>query len=158
MKKIINRETILYLVFGVLTTLVNYAVFWVGIRLFTDKYTLLINAVAFVVAAAFAYVTNKLFVFESKSWRFSVLKKEIPAFFAARIFSFGLEELGLWLSKDVFRVGRYALVLPVGSRSFSVGGIMIAKIILSVVVVLLNYVFSKLVIFKKGGEAEKQEG
>ena len=63
MKKIINRETILYLVFGVLTTLVNYAVFWVGIRLFTDKYTLLINAVAFVVAAAFAYVTNKLFVF-----------------------------------------------------------------------------------------------
>lgn len=151
MKKLLNRETILYLIFGVLTTLVNYVLFWLGLKLFTERYTLIINVFCFLAAATFAYVTNKLFVFESKSWRMSVLKKEIPAFFAARIFSFGLEEFGLWLCKDVFRVGRYELVLRLGSHRLSVGGIMIAKIVLSVVVVLLNYVFSKLYIFRKSG-------
>lgn len=152
MKKLLNRETILYLIFGVLTTLVNYVLFWLGLKLFTERYTLLINVFCFIAAAAFAYVTNKLFVFESKSWRLSVLKKEIPAFFAARIFSFGLEEFGLWLSKDVFHVGRYELGLRLGSHRVGVGGIMIAKIVLSVLVVLLNYFFSKLYIFRKKGE------
>lgn len=156
MKKILNRETIRYLIFGVLTTLVNYAVFWIGIRLFTERYTLLINVVCFIAASTFAYVTNKLFVFESKSWSLQVLKREVPAFFAARIFSFGLEEFGLWLCKDVFHVGRYELALEFGSRRFSIGGIMIAKIVLSFAVVLLNYVFSKLFIFKKDREDQHE--
>lgn len=145
MKKILNRETVTYLIFGVLTTLVNYVCFWLGIKLFGEEYTLLINVFCFIIAASFAYVTNKLFVFESKSWAWEILRREIPAFFSARVFSFLLEEAGLWVSKDLLHVGRYELL--------GINGIMIAKIALSVLVVILNYVFSKLFIFKKGQEA-----
>ena len=144
MKKLLNRETALYLLFGVLTTIVNYVVFWLGIRLFGEKYTLLINVVCFIAAASFAYVTNKLFVFESKSWRWKVLRRELPSFFGARVFSFLLEEAGLWISTDLLRVGRWELL--------GINGIMIAKIVLSFAVVVLNYLFSKLYIFKKSGE------
>lgn len=144
MKKIINRETILYLVFGILTTVVNYGVFYIGLRLLGEKYTLLINIVCFIAASTFAYVTNKMFVFESKSWSLRVLKTEVPAFFGARIFSFLLEEAGLWLFTFPLHAGRY--------QFFGVNGVMIAKIALSLAVVLLNYFFSKLFIFKKSNE------
>ena len=72
-KKLVNKETILYVVFGVLTTLVNFVAF----KLFTMVFDKLIssqlgvhisNVLAWIFAVAFAYVTNKLFVFESKSW------------------------------------------------------------------------------------------
>ena len=72
-KKIVNKETILYIVFGVLTTLVNFVAF----KLFTMVFDKLVssqlgvhisNVLAWIFAVAFAYVTNKLFVFESKSW------------------------------------------------------------------------------------------
>lgn len=137
-RRLVNRETILYLIFGVLTTAVNYAVFWLLFRLFGEDGTLLINAAAFLCAVTFAYVTNKLFVFESKSWAWSVIKKEIPAFLGARIFTFALEELGLWL---------YA-VSGADWALFGIDGTLIAKAVLTVVVIVLNYVFSKLYIFK----------
>ena len=148
MKKILNRETISYLIFGVLTTIVNYVFFWLGILLFGEEYTLLINVGCFIVAASFAYVTNKLFVFDSKSWDWTVLRKEIPAFFSARILSFFLEEAGLWICIDLLHAGRYSL--------FGINGILIAKIALSFLVVLLNYVFSKLFVFKKNREASHE--
>ena len=141
LKKLLNRETVTYLIFGVLTTLLNWALFWLGTKLFGDEHALVINIFCFVAAATFAYVTNKLFVFESRSWSRKVLAREIPSFFSARIFSFLLEEAGLWLSRDVLRVGRFSIL--------GVGGLMIAKILLSVLVVVLNYIFSKLFIFKK---------
>ena len=149
MKKILNRETVTYLIFGVLTTLVNHFFFWRGIKLFGDAYTLLINVGCFIIAASFAYVTNKLFVFESKSWRWEILRRELPAFFGARIVSFLIEEAGLWISKDLLHVGRYELL--------GVNGIMIAKLALNVLVVVLNYVFSKLFIFKKGQQGTESE-
>ena len=62
LQKLINRETLTYLIFGVLTTLVNYVVFWLFDRLLTEHWVLVTNAIAFVAAVAFAYVTNKLFV------------------------------------------------------------------------------------------------
>ena len=141
LKKYLNRETISYLIFGVLTTLLNWALFWLGTRLFGDRYALLINVFCFVAAASFAYVTNKLFVFESKSWSPKVLRREIPSFFGARIFSFFLEEAGLWFSQYVLHADRVSIL--------GVDGLMIAKVLLSVLVVVLNYVFSKLFIFKK---------
>ncbi len=144
MKKILNRETVTYLIFGVLTTLVNYFFFWLGIKLFGEAYTLLINVFCFLIAASFAYVTNKLFVFESKSWRWQVLRREIPSFFGARLFSFLLEEAGLWVSTDLIHAGRYELL--------GINGIMIAKVLLSFLVVVLNYVFSKLFIFRQDRE------
>ena len=144
-KKLINKETITYLVFGVLTTVVNFAVLE-GLRLIiSDKLILLINVIAWAASVAFAYVTNKLFVFESKSWKGSVLRKEIPSFVGARVFSLGVEELGLlifitWLGFDSFVLELFP--------GFAIGGKMLTKIGLAVIVVIMNYVFSKFIIFK----------
>lgn len=143
--KLFNRETISYLFFGVLTTLVNLAVFWVLNKLLGEDLALFNNAVAFVAAVIFAYITNKLFVFESKSWSPETLRKEIPSFIGARLFSFGLEELLLWISKDVIQVSRFSVTV----LGLVIGGLMIAKLLISVLVVILNYVFSKLFIFKQ---------
>lgn len=152
-KKLINKETITYLVFGVLTTVVNLIVFKVFDMIFTaateKDLTLLTNFIAWVFAVVFAYVTNKLWVFESKEWKFDVLKKEIPSFAGARIFSLGVEELGLlifisWLGFDRFNLDIFGI--------FTLGGKMIVKIVLGVVVVVMNYVFSKLFIFKSKGK------
>lgn len=141
-KRIVNRETILYLVFGVLTTVVNYAVFWLLFRIFGEGGTLLINAAAFICAVTFAYVTNKLFVFESKSWARSVIKKEIPSFLGARLFTFFLEEAGLWL---------YGMT-DADWAMLGMDGTLVCKAVLTVVVIVLNYVFSKLFIFRKEGK------
>ncbi len=148
-KKLVNKETITYLVFGVLTTVVNLAVFKVFDAIFTAAtqadLTLLTNFIAWVFAVVFAYVTNKLWVFESKSWKFDVLKKEVPSFVGARVFSLGVEELGLlifitWLGFDRFELDIFGL--------FTLGGKMMVKIALAVIVVVMNYVFSKFIIFK----------
>lgn len=140
-KALFNKETITYIIFGVLTTAVNYAVFGVGIEWFGEEYHLLINAVAFVLSAAFAYVTNKIFVFESKSWKLKVLAKEIPSFFSARLASFFFEEAGLLLFVDILKVGEKEI--------FGVSGVMIVKLFLAVIVVIVNYILSKFLIFKK---------
>ena len=90
-KKVVNRETVLYIVFGVLTTLVNFVSFKLFDVLLGTKLYLVTNVIAWVIAVAFAYVTNKLFVFESKSWALPVIRREIPSFVAARLFSLGAD-------------------------------------------------------------------
>ena len=154
-KRLMNRETVLYLIFGVLTTLVDWAVFWAGKKLLGEQWILLINAAAFLVAASFAYVTNKLWVFESRSWAPEVLKKEIPMFFAARLFSFLFTEAGLWFARDVLLAGGHT-VWRSESLGLRLDGLDLTKIVLSVIVVILNYVFSKLVVFRKE-ETEDQK-
>ncbi len=149
-KKLVNRETVTYLVFGVLTTVVNFGVFKLFDLFFTATIdfdlTLVTNIIAWVAAVVFAFVTNKLFVFESKSWRAEVLKKEVPSFVSARLISLGIEELGLlifitWLGFDSFVLE----IFP----GFALGGKMLVKIGLAVIVVVLNYIFSKFIIFGK---------
>ena len=93
----------------------------------------------------FAYITNKLWVFESKSWDIRVLLKEIPSFFAARVLSFLIEEAGLFVFVDLLSFKDISFKI----LSFELGGELIAKAVLAVIVVVLNYVFSKLVIFRK---------
>ena len=139
------REAILYVVFGGLTTLVNLIVLKGCNLAVGEKFYLISNVVAWLAAVIFAYITNKLFVFESKSWEFKVLLREIPTFAGARVFSLGIEEFGLWLLVDVCRMDGISWQI----FGFELGGIMIAKLILAVVVVVLNYIFSKLIIFKK---------
>ena len=146
-KKLLNRETVLYIIFGVATTVVNYVVFHLLYNvLWGQKGSLVANAAAFVAAVVFAFVVNKAFVFESKSWSADTLKREIPPFLAARIGSFGIEEAGLFLAERVLKLG--------GVVAFSIAGtaldwITIVKVALSFVVVALNYVFCKLLVFKK---------
>ena len=139
------KELIIYVIFGGLTTVVNLAVFTLcGMALGDDKY-LISNVIAWFAAVVFAYVTNKLWVFESKSWNIKVLLKEVPSFFAARVLSFVIEEVGLFVFVDLLSFNE----LSIRILSFEIGGELIAKAVLAVVVVVLNYIFSKLVIFKK---------
>ena len=91
------KELITYVIFGVLTTLVNFFAFWIFTKIFGEDLYLVNNAIAWVVGVVFAYVTNKLFVFESKSWDLKLIVKEITGFLGARIFSFLVEEGGMLL-------------------------------------------------------------
>ena len=154
-KKLVNKETILYVVFGVLTTLVNFVAFKLFTMVFDKLGVHISNVLAWIFAVAFAYVTNKLFVFESKSWEGKVLAKEIPSFVAARLFSLGVEELGLIIFVNFLHFDSKVFHIPL--INFDLSGEMTAKIILAVVVVILNYFFSKLVIFKKKKAPEQEK-
>ncbi len=141
------KELIVYVIFGALTTAVNLASFYILEAVFGNNGNsyLINNAIAWLVAVIFAYITNKLFVFESRSWEPKIIGKEITEFFGARIFSFLIEEAGLWLFVDILEFGKISYNL----LGFTITGGLIAKIILSIIVVILNYFFSKFVIFKK---------
>lgn len=139
------KELIIYGIFGVGTTLVNFLTYKLFNVLLGVEYYLVSNIIAWFVSVVFAYVTNKLFVFESKTWKAKAVAKEVTSFFAARIFSFVVEEAGLFLLVDVFGMKNF------GTDIFGlhISGNMIAKVILAVVVVVLNYFFSKFVVFRK---------
>lgn len=130
------KEVIMYLIFGVATTLVNWLVYAVLMKMECAMTTA--NIVAWAAAVLFAFVTNKWYVFESKSLEVTNLVKEFGMFIGSRLVT-GLVEI----------IGLPALVyLGMNQRLFGVEGF-IAKIIVSVVVIILNYVFSKLLVFKR---------
>ena len=139
------KELITYVIFGVLTTLVNFFAFWIFTKIFGEDLYLVNNAIAWVVGVVFAYITNKLFVFDSKSWDLKVITKEITGFLGARIFSFLVEEGGMLLFISILGFGGKSLTL----LGFTITGQFIVKILLAVIVVILNYIFSKFIIFKR---------
>lgn len=147
------EELILYVVFGALTTLVNFVAFWLLNKVLGDKLYLVNNVIAWFVSVVFAYVTNKLWVFESKSWALKILFKEVPEFFAARLFSLAVEEGGLWLFVDIIGFDKFSFEL----FGFDITGKIIAKVVLAVIVVILNYFFSKFVIFAKKEKKTKNK-
>lgn len=135
LSKIFNKETITYVVFGVLTTVVNYAVYYVFYR-FTAADPVIYNIIAWIASVVFAFITNKLFVFESKSFKLTVLGREFLTFITARLLSLLFETV--FIAVTVKLIGMNELV---------------AKVICSVFVVVFNYFASKFFIFKnKKGE------
>lgn len=145
------KEIISYVFFGVLATIVNLVSFKLFELVLGERLYLVTNVVSWLITVIFAYFTNKLWVFESKSWKANVVIKELIGFFGARIFSLVVEEAGLWLMIDICHMGNISWDI----LSININGNMIAKIIMQVVVVILNYVFSKLIIFKKKKNDEK---
>lgn len=139
------KEVITYIIFGILTTAVNFVIFKLGNILLGEDLYLVSNIIAWIISVVFAYITNKLWVFESKSWAAGILGKEISSFFGARVFSLLFEEAGLFLFVDLLHFDKHSI----STFGIAIGGKMIAKVILAVIVVILNYFFSKLVIFKK---------
>lgn len=126
-----SREMILYLIFGVLTTLINIVVFD---RCYNGLFWpwQAANSLAWILAVLFAFLTNKLFVFESKSFAAKIFWMEFFSFFAARLLSLGVDMLCMWLLLDLAHWNG-----------------LLAKIADNVIVVIINYVLSKLVIFRK---------
>ena len=139
------RELIIYGVFGVGTTLVNFVTYKLFNVLLGVEFYLISNIIAWFISVVFAYVSNKLFVFESKSWNLKLVAREVVSFFAARVFSFVIEEAGLFLLVDVCGMKDFAFEV----YGFTVSGNMISKVALAVIVVVMNYFFSKFVIFRK---------
>lgn len=139
------KELIIYGIFGVGTTLVNFLTYELfNLLLGVDLYWIS-NIIAWFVSVVFAYVTNKLFVFESKKWELGLVLKEASSFFAARVFSLLVEQAGLVALVDFVGMKDFSMQI----FGFTLGGELIAKVILAVVVVILNYVFSKLIVFRK---------
>lgn len=123
------QEVISYLVFGVLSTAVNFAVYFL-VNLFAPG--IVANIPAWVAAVAFAFVTNKAFVFEDGGWDKATLWPQLRDFTAARIFSLILEE-GVFLL--------FAQLLHLPEAWVKVAG--------QVLVVVTNYITGKLFVFKK---------
>ncbi len=139
------KELIVYGIFGVCTTVVNFVTYKLFNIILGDEYYLVSNVIAWFLCVLFAYTTNKLFVFESKSWNFRLVLKELIAFFASRIFSFAIEEAGLFTLVDLVGLKDFSLQII----GITVSGDIISKAIVGVVVVVINYFFTKMVVFRK---------
>ena len=124
------KEILWYGFFGVLTTLVNILSFY-----FLDKTGMnvyLNNFIAWFLSVLFAFITNKLYVFNSKSMDKKVVLKEMISFFFFRILSLGIDMAGMFICISILNIGK-----------------MISKVIMNVIVIIANYLFSKIFIFKK---------
>ena len=124
-------DIITYLIFGVLTTVVNYMVYLPVYNLLGLSASVS-NMIAWVVAVAFAYLTNKPFVFKSHDWSRQTVIPELTKFVSCRIASGAMETVILLVAVDLMGWN---------------GNLW--KLVTQVLVVILNYVFSKLIVFKK---------
>ena len=126
-----HYDILAYLFFGVLTTVVNYIVYlpcynWLGLSAAVS------NVIAWAAAVAFAYLTNKPFVFRSHDWSAKTVVPELAKFVGSRVASGALETAIIFVTVDCLLWN---------------GNVM--KLATSVLVVILNYVASKLLVFRK---------
>ncbi|NCC66979.1 MAG: GtrA family protein [Clostridia bacterium] len=147
-----HHEIIMYCVFGVTTTLVSWGTYWlfmlilpfdfdVCVTLFGREFEFVLNIVianviSWIIAVSVAFVTNKIWVFESKSWEKRLVWGEAVTFIGGRMLTGAIEILALPLL-----VG-----LGLDQTLFGVEGFP-AKILLTVCVVILNYILSKFISF-----------
>ena len=122
---------ILYGIFGVLTTVINigvYGVLYSGLGVSN----VISNVIAWIISLLFAFITNKLWVFESKSFNFKLFVKELGSFTVCRVAT-GVLDLGImFVGVDLLK-----------------GPAIILKIASNIIVIILNYVMSKIFVFKK---------
>ena len=126
-----HYDILAYLFFGVLTTLVNYIVYLPCYNLLHFS-AAVSNVIAWVAAVAFAYLTNKPFVFKNHDWSAKTVIPELTKFVGSRIVSGALETAIIFVTVDWLCWN---------------GNIM--KLVTSVLVVVINYIASKLLVFKK---------
>ena len=123
-----KKEVISYLIFGVLTTVVNIVVYYVFNTWLQVNY-LVSNAIAWIASVLFAYITNRKYVFESKN---TSMFNELVKFISARLSTGIMDMILMWLLVDVLSMNS-----------------MVSKIVVNVLVIVLNYVLSKVFVFKK---------
>lgn len=129
------EEIVKYLFFGVLTTVVNYVVYYAIVFIMHTSDGMvgfLANLFANIFAILFAYVTNRKFVFDSKATGRKEIFKEMTSFFSCRIFSMIVD----------------SLIYYIGCTTMGFSDL-IVKTISQVVIIILNYVLSKLIVFRK---------
>lgn len=131
------REVISYLFFGVATTLVNWVIYAVTIKIWPGQLTLC-NTLAWLGAVIFAYVVNKVIVFQSKESSFRAVLRELALFFGTRGIT-GLVEI--LLPVLLYRLGMDQEIL--GIEGF------LSKVIVSILIIVSNFFFGKFLVFKK---------
>lgn len=124
-------ELFMYVVMGVMTTIINIVVFYLIEGVLQLNY-IFANIVAWIFSVLFAYISNKKYVFAHEDNQETINVKEVMSFFSFRLLSLGIDTVVL-----------FVLVKWLHQQP------MIAKIISNVVVLIANYVFSKFIIFKK---------
>ena len=124
-------DVLIYLVFGVLSTVVNYLVY-IPAYYVLGLSAAVSNVLAWAVAVIFAFLTNKPFVFRSHDWSMKILIPELTKFVSCRVASGAMETVILLITVDMLGWN---------------GNIW--KLLTQVMVVVLNYVFSKLIVFRK---------
>ena len=132
------KEIINYVFFGGCTFVVNFISYFIFADLFKID-EVVSNMIAWVISVLFAYITNKIFVFESKTETLKNTLKEMASFFLARI-----------VSGILCDVGTFALMI----RVLHINDV-ISKVVTQVMVVIMNYLFSKLIVFRKSKEKVK---
>lgn len=118
----------MFIIFGVLTTIVNIFAYVFFVEFFEINY-LISNIIAWFISIVFAYITNRKWVFESKSKK---ILNEFILFLSGRISSGIIDSLLMFISVDIF-----------------VFNDLISKIVIGIIVVIFNYIFSKFIVFKK---------
>lgn len=157
-----HKEILLYLVFGALTTAVSWGTYMVFMRVipwaeptgsffqWLDRYMELdifwAKLLSWICAVLFAFITNKIWVFCSKSWRPGTFFRELISFIASRGVTGIIEIFGT----------PFLVELGLNQTLFGTKG-MVANIVISVAVVILNYLFSKLLVFTKKKEPVPSE-
>lgn len=126
-----NKEVILYLFFGGLAFLVSIFTYVLFEKIFGFS-PLIANLFSWIITVTFAYVTNRIWVFESYVKDFRGILKEVMSFFGGRVVTLGLEEV----------------ILLVGINMLSIDSL-ITKVIAQIVVIVSNYFISKLLVFSK---------
>ncbi len=138
-----NKEILLYLFFGALTTVISYVTYFVGLRVFDlpqlktplgilDLTITVSNTISWICAVTFSYVTARIWVFSHAAKGTRAILSEAATFYGGRVFTLIVE----------------TVMINVGVHSFSVDE-RIMKIIATVVVLVLNYIISKIFVFKE---------
>lgn len=129
-EKIFDKEKILYLIFGILTTVLSYLIYIMATRLLGTG-IVIGNILSWIISVMFAYVTNKLYVFNSITTTKKEVFKEIGLFISSRIVSGITETLLLVLIVNIVGIND-----------------IIAKVIVGLIVIVMNYFLSKFMIFR----------
>lgn len=139
-----NKEVLMYLFFGVLTTAVSFVTAGIAKTLLESAgcgkgvVSTVSTVISWICAVTFAYVTNRIWVFSSQAKGAKAITAEAASFYGGRIFTLLVEMFMMWLGYKVIGMGYW-----------------VTKIIANVVVLILNYVISKLLVFRKKKEEEQ---
>lgn len=126
----VYSEKIRYVFWGALTTLVNYIAYYFFVEFICMQY-LYATVLAWLVAVIFAYIVNKIFVFNNVDFKLKQVLREGSAFVSSRLLSGGLEVLQMYVFVSLFSF----------NDKFS-------KVVVGIVVVIINYIFSKMILSK----------
>lgn len=126
-----KKEILLYILFGGLTTLVNIASYLIFAKALNVEY-LPSTIIAWILAVVFAYITNKIWVFNNYNYKIGHMAKEFASFVLCRLFSLGVDVSIMWVGVDILKIDD-----------------LFTKMAANIVVVLINYILSKLIIFRK---------